>query len=122
MGTWDIGPFDNDPAKEIAESLLNGSFRMDQLRFECDRGELSAEQGEAIIAIAAIMNGAAPEGMTSDQLAYPFTGEDRWWARERVAQVLKREGSALYEQWEDRGEVEQWLGAVNSALLSRRVS
>ncbi|MBG6121495.1 DUF4259 domain-containing protein [Corynebacterium aquatimens] len=117
MGTWDVGPFDNDPAVEVIDSLTAGTFRMDQFRFDCGDKALSVEQFEAIIAVAAIMNGFVPQGLSPDRVAYPFTGDDRWWVRERVAAALQPDGSALYEHWENTGELEQWLSAVNAAML-----
>ena len=40
MGTWNTGPFDNDSAADAVAALVDGTFRMDQFRFECGLGTL----------------------------------------------------------------------------------
>ncbi|MCP1388566.1 DUF4259 domain-containing protein [Corynebacterium sp. TA-R-1] len=109
MGTWDTGPFDNDPASEAVAALANGTFRMDQFRFNCGRGPLAADEAESVIALAAVLNGHAPQGYAAEELTYPFTVDDRRWIRRNAAEVVRPGGSELYEMWQEAGELDQWL-------------
>ncbi|QYH19806.1 DUF4259 domain-containing protein [Corynebacterium aquatimens] len=112
MGTWNTGPFDNDPAAEAVAALANGTFRMDLFRFNCGRGPLGTDEAESVIALAAVLNGHAPEGYASTELAYPFTVDDRRWIRRNAAEVVRPGGSELYELWEEAGELDEWLEAT----------
>nr|VDG63756.1 Uncharacterised protein [Streptococcus thermophilus] len=108
MGTWDVGPFDNDPAAEAVAALADGSFRMDQFRFECGRGPLGTDEAESVIALAAVINGHVPEGHAA-ALDFPFTLDDRRWIRRRAEQAVRPGTSELYDLWENAGELENWL-------------
>lgn len=111
MGTWDTGPFDNDPAYDAVTALVNGTFRMDQFRFECGLGSLGTDEAQSVIALAAVINGYSPaefEGAVN----YPFTLDDKRWIRRRAQAALRPGGSALYSMWEDAGELEPWLAAA----------
>ena len=112
MGTWDTGPFDNDPATDAVAALADGTFRMDQFRFECGRGPLGAEDAESVIALAAVLNGHVPAAEQAGALSFPFTVDDRRWIRRQAAQITRRGGSELYELWEEAGELDQWLAAT----------
>lgn len=112
MGTWNTGPFDNDPAAEAVAALADGSFRMDQFRFECGRGPLSTDEAESIIALAAVLNGHAPEDYESEELEYPFTPDDKRWIRRRAQAAVRPGGSELYSLWEAAGELDEWLAAT----------
>ncbi|MCZ9292916.1 DUF4259 domain-containing protein [Corynebacterium meitnerae] len=109
MGTWDIGPFDNDPALDTVAALADGSFRMDQFRFECGRGALGADEAESVLALAAVLNGFVPSEEMRAALSYPFTSDDRRWIRRRADQAVNPEISELYDLWRDAGELESWL-------------
>lgn len=109
MGTWDIGPFDNDPAVDAVAALADGSFRMDQFRFDCGRGPLGTDEAESVIALAAVLNGHVPSEALAAALRYPFTLDDRRWIRHRASQALRRGTSELYDLWEDAGELDTWL-------------
>lgn len=109
MGTWDTGPFDNDPAAEAVEALANGTFRMDQFRFNCDSGPLGADDAESVIALAAVLNGHLPGGATAKALDYPFTTDDRRWIRRNARKATEPGGSELYELWQETGELDKWL-------------
>ena len=109
MGTWNTGPFDNDSAADAVAALVDGTFRMDQFRFECDRGPLGTEDAELVIALAAVLNGHVPAAEKAGALQYPFTADDRRWIRRQAAQIVRRGGSELYDLWEDAGELENWL-------------
>ena len=108
MGTWDVGPFDNDSAADAVASLANGTFRMDQFRFECGRGPLGTDEAESIIALAAVIKGYVPKQHES-ALSFPFTLDDRRWIRRRAVQVVRPGESELYDLWQESGELENWL-------------
>mgnify|MGYP001070767887 FL=1 len=108
MGTWNTGPFDNDPAAEAVAALANGTFRMDQFRFECGRGPLATDDAESIIALAAVLNGHAPEDSV-EALDFPFTMDDKQWIRRRAQAAVRPGGSELYSLWETTGELDEWL-------------
>ena len=109
MGTWDIGPFDNDPAVDAVAALADGSFRMDQFRFDCGRGPLGTDEAESVIALAAVLNGHLPSETLAPALRYPFTLDDRRWIRRRANQALLPGSSELYDLWEQSGELDTWL-------------
>ena len=109
MGTWDIGPFDNDPAVDAVAALADGSFCMDQFRFDCGRGPLGTDEAESVIALAAVLNGYLPSEDHAAALRYPFSIDDRRWIRHRATQAIRPEGSELYDLWENAGELETWL-------------
>lgn len=108
MGTWNTGPFDNDSAHDAVNALVNGTFRMDQFRFECGLGSLGTGEAESVIALAAVINGHLPEGLEG-RIDYPFTMDDRQWIRRRAQAVMRPGGSALYSMWEEAGELQEWL-------------
>lgn len=112
MGTWNTGPFDNDPATEAVAALANGTFRMDQFRFDCGRGPLGTDEAESVIALAAVLNGHVPGEDSEAALTYPFSVDDRRWIRRHAAEVVKPGGSELYELWAEAGELEEWLEAT----------
>ena len=112
MGTWNTGPFDNDPAAEAVAALANGTFRMDQFRFNCAAGPLGTDEAESIIALAAILNGHVPDGVPETALEFPFSIDDRRWIRRNAAEVVKPGGSELYELWQEAGELDEWLEAT----------
>ena len=109
MGTWDIGPFDNDPAVDAVAALADGSFSMDQFRFDCGRGPLGTDEAESVIALAAVLNGHVPSEALASALRFPFTLDDRRWIRRRASQALRPGTSELYDLWEDAGELDTWL-------------
>lgn len=116
MGTWDVGPFDNDPAVEAVAALADGSFRMDQFRFECGRGPLGTDEAESVIALAAVINGHVPEEHEA-ALTFPFTLDDRRWIRRRAEQAVRPGTSELYDLWENAGELENWLAETRKYVV-----
>lgn len=111
MGTWNTGPFDNDPAAEAVAALADGTFRMDQFRYECGRGPLATDDAESVIALAAVLNGHAPRE-AAGALQFPFTADDKRWIRRRVQAAVRPGGSELYALWEATGELDEWLEAT----------
>ena len=109
MGTWDIGPFDNDPAVDAVAALADGSFCMDQFRFDCGRGPLGTDEAESVIALAAVLNGHVPSEALANALRFPFSLDDRRWIRRRANQALLPGASELYDLWENAGELDNWL-------------
>lgn len=109
MGTWNTGPFDNDSATDAVAALVDGTFRMDQFRFECGLGTLSTDEAESIIALAAVLNGHLPDEFAGEVVEYPFTLDDRRWIRRRAQAALRPGVSALYSMWEEAGELDEWL-------------
>ncbi|WP_301925607.1 DUF4259 domain-containing protein [Corynebacterium glaucum] len=112
MGTWDTGPFDNDPAAEAVAKLADGTFRMDQFRFECGRGPLGTDEAESVIALAAVLNGHIPAEDAAGALDFPFSVDDRRWIRRHAAKVTSPGGSELYELWAEADELDEWLEAT----------
>ncbi len=112
MGTWNTGPFDNDPAADAVAALANGTFSMDQFRFECGLGPLSTDAAESILALAALLKGHRPEQYADDDLDYPFTMDDKRWIRRRAQAAVRPGESELYSMWEATGELDEWLEAT----------
>lgn len=112
MGTWDIGPFDNDPAADAVAAIVDGTFRMDQFRYECGLGPLGTDEAESIIALAAVLNGYLPARYADKGVNVTFSIEDKQWIRRRAQSVVRPGGSELYAMWEDAGELDEWLAAA----------
>lgn len=115
MGTWNWGPFDNDAAKDAVGQLADGTFRMDQFRFECDNASVDSEQGQVIVALAAVINGHLPCESLERARAFDFSFRDRRWIEAKVREAVVVDGSELYGMWEDAGELQQWLAATREA-------
>lgn len=112
MGTWNWGPFDNDVAFDTVRQLADGSFRMDQFRFECASNSLDSEQLQVLVALAAVMDGYVPAPEYSSARDFAFSFKDRRWVEAQVRQAIRPSGSELYDMWKDAGELEQWLAAT----------
>ena len=112
MGTWDTGPFDNDPAIEAVDAVVNGTLDIAQFRFDCGLGSLGTDEAASVIALAAMLNGHLPERHSGAGVDSPFTFDDRQWIRRRARSILRPGGSELYSMWEDAGELDQWLAEV----------
>ncbi|MEX3505225.1 DUF4259 domain-containing protein [Corynebacterium sp. LK2510] len=115
MGTWNFGPFDNDRARDAVRQLADGTFHMNQFRFECGDAPLDSGCAEVIIALNAVMNGHIPCKEFTRALDYEFTFGDRRWLRTKLREALDPHRSELYEMWSDAGELEQWLEATAAA-------
>lgn len=112
MGTWDIGPFDNDPAADAVAAIVDGTFRMDQFRYECGLGPLGTDEAESVIALAAVLKGYLPAKHAHEGVNVTFTRDDKEWIRRRARSVVRPGGSELYAMWEDTGELDEWLAAT----------
>lgn len=121
MGTWNYGPFDNDHALDAVRALADGSFKMDRFRFDCGELPLDSAQAEVVVALVAVMNGHLPSEEFEEALAFEFSFYDRIWLRRQVRALLTSRDSDLYEQWQEAGELDQWLAATRYATgVSRR--
>lgn len=118
MGTWNTGPFDNDSATDAVAAMVNGTFRMDQFRFECGLGALDTDEAQAVIALAAVLNGYLPDGFEGTVVESSFTLDDKRWIRRRAQAALRPGGSALYAMWEAAGELDEWLANTRRYAVS----
>ncbi|MDK8593254.1 DUF4259 domain-containing protein [Corynebacterium accolens] len=57
MGTWGTGPFDNHAARDVLDSLRNGSFDLRHFQRSCGTGVLDSDEAEAVIALGALVGG-----------------------------------------------------------------
>ncbi|WIM68748.1 DUF4259 domain-containing protein [Corynebacterium breve] len=109
MGTWGVGAFDNDTASELVSELQRGVFRMQQLKFECANGPLTAQQAERVIALGALLAGERPEGVNLEGIDKQLSFRDRRWIAKNMKSAIMPGQSELYALWEDTGELEQWI-------------
>lgn len=112
MGTWNYGPFDNDKARDAVRQLADGTFDMDQFRFDCGNAPLDSERAEVVVALVAVMNGHLPPDADPCALDFTFTFGDRRWLRAKLREALDPRYSELYGLWSDAGELSQWLEAT----------
>ncbi len=120
MGTWDVGPYDNDVACDLLADIRDGNFDFNRFRWTCEEGRLDADAGEVIIALATLyasLPDRLPHGVDAEMLAGVFTGERVRWLRRQLQRVLDPATSELYALWEATGELELWL-AVSGAPLA----
>ncbi|MFF2628425.1 DUF4259 domain-containing protein [Kitasatospora griseola] len=132
MGAWDIGPFDNDNAADFAGELDDTApeQREDLIRavFGIALGEfddLDADDGDRIIAAAALVAAQCPGGTPVDTAYGPeqplpvFAPATRRLAADALTGVLGEE-SELAELWEETDEGPAWRQAVERlrAVLS----
>lgn len=55
MGTWDMGPFDNDGAGDLLAALRAGCFDIDDYCRHVDEEYLEADDAQAAIALAEVV-------------------------------------------------------------------
>ncbi|WP_291314675.1 DUF4259 domain-containing protein [Corynebacterium sp. UBA2622] len=116
MGTWDHGPFDNDRARDTVRQLAEGTFRMDQFRFDCGEGPLDSESAEAVVALNAVLNGHVPRPEDAPALDFEFSFRDRRWLQAKLREALDPAHSELYELWREAGELKEWLDATGRVI------
>ena len=117
MGTWDVGPFDNDAARDLLWDLRAGRFSLAQFRFETAGDALDADDGAVIVALSALSttpSSRLPEGLCAEHVAELTTPQARRWLRLQHRQVLDSEISPIYAMWEDTGELEAWIDEVRA--------
>lgn len=119
MGTWNVGPFDNDAAQDLLRDIRSGCFNFDQFRFDCAAGAvLDTEDAAVIIALSALVQGCAagrlPRGIVHDDLLPLHSVEARTWLSRQYESILDEEVSPLYAIWEATGELDMWLASVQA--------
>ncbi|PYC75810.1 hypothetical protein C7C46_23305 [Streptomyces tateyamensis] len=120
MGTWDFGPFDNDPAADFAgeldEAVAEERARLVVAvleRVSASGGYLSGKEGDVAVAAAALVAAQCPGGEPVDPShgpKRPIPGlDDRWvgLALRALERVLGPK-SELVEFWDDSGEGLRW--------------
>ncbi|MFJ1790133.1 DUF4259 domain-containing protein [Kitasatospora griseola] len=132
MGAWDIGPFDNDNAADFSGELDDTApeRREDLIRavFGVALGEfddLDADDGDRIIAAAALVAAQCPGGTPVDTAYGPeqplpvFGPDTRRLAADALTGVLGEE-SELAELWEETDKGPAWRQGVERlrAVLS----
>lgn len=122
MGTWDIGPFDNDTAADFADSLdeAQPDEREGLLRGVLNRTLAAADylhEAQEAVAAAALIASQCPTGQPIDsgygpQTTMPELPHDlRMLADEVLARVT--DDSGLVESWVNAGDDTRWLAMIN---------
>ncbi|MFF8959736.1 DUF4259 domain-containing protein [Streptomyces sp. NPDC014894] len=120
MGTWDVGPFDNDTAADFGGHLdqapegERGAMVRDALvRALDDRGDLDQDIAVVAIAAAALVAGQCPQGEPVTTAYGPAQPVPRLPddLRALAVQVLDRvvaEPSELMELWDETDDAGAW--------------
>ncbi|MDR7329237.1 DUF4259 domain-containing protein [Corynebacterium guangdongense] len=117
MGTWDVGPFDNDAARDLLTDLRAGRFSLDQLRFGMSGNRIDADDAAVVVALSALSKMPAaelPAGLNREHVSELSAPGARSWLRSQFNHILDREASAIYALWEHTGELDQWIYQVES--------
>ncbi|MEU1597885.1 DUF4259 domain-containing protein [Streptomyces sp. NPDC005708] len=125
MGTWDIGPFDNDTAADFADDLDDAAaaeraalIRGVLVRTVGNQDYLEGPDAEEAVAAAALVAAQCPGG----EAVSPHYGPDepvpvlpadfRRLAVEALDRVLADE-SELPELWGETGDGRQWRSSID---------
>ncbi len=124
MGTWDIGPFDNDTAADFADDLDDAAVKergslIRKVLVRADRTQPYLEVPEAEVAVAAAAPVAAQcAGGAEISLPYgpeepvPVLPEDfRQLALEALDRVMA-EDSELPDLWGETGDGRRWRSGI----------
>ncbi|WP_042365923.1 DUF4259 domain-containing protein [Streptacidiphilus neutrinimicus] len=122
MGTWDIGPFDNDTAADFADSLdeAQPGQREGLIRGVLNRTLTATDylhEAQEAVAAAALIASQCPTGQPVDsgygpQSMMPELPQDlRALADEVLAKVT--DDSGLVESWVNAGDGTRWLAMIN---------
>ena len=119
MGTWDVGPFDNDAAQDLLRDLRSDCFNFDQFRFDCVAAVIpDTEDAAVIIALSALVqrcaSGRLPRGIAEEDLRPLRTVEARAWLDRQYEFILDEDLSPLYAIWEATGELDMWLASAHA--------
>ncbi|GAB2728777.1 DUF4259 domain-containing protein [Kitasatospora kifunensis] len=131
MGTWDVGPFDNDAAADFSVQLDEAAAgqRAELLRAAMEQalaaGYLEVEEAQEAVAAAALVAAQRPGGEPVDpaygpKAPIPLVGTE---LAELAVRVLERVGlpeCELAELWADSGEEERWrerLARLRAVLM-----
>ncbi|WP_018296340.1 DUF4259 domain-containing protein [Corynebacterium lubricantis] len=105
--TANTGPFDNNEARELIADLQKGGLPVRELLPNRGHKHLSTDEGELIVALAAMATGNKPEGIPDETIAELNEPDVRNNLRESLDAVLMDATvSDLYGQWESRGQAE----------------
>lgn len=119
MGTWDVGPYDNDGAVDLLADIRADRFNFERFRFTIDEHRPDPDDSEMIIALGALASSGTdelPAGIRPEVLSRLFTPERVRWVRRQMERILDPENSELYAVWEATGELDDWLAATRAAL------
>lgn len=112
MGYWDVGPFDNTPARDLIEDIHAGRFNIEQFKFEVAGDTyLDADDAAVVLALGALIfrpTRQLPDGLTRDDIAGIDTQANKEWIKAQLPKVFDEETSELYSLWEYTGEVDRW--------------
>ncbi|MDT3399519.1 DUF4259 domain-containing protein [Streptomyces sp. B1866] len=123
MGTWDIGPFDNDEAADFAGTLDRAPVRerarllRDALRAAAEEaGYLEGPDGARAVAAAALVaaarTGGGADSAYGPREPLPPLPDDLAALAARALDRVLAEDSELRELWEDSGDAAPWAGGV----------
>ncbi|MFF0739278.1 DUF4259 domain-containing protein [Streptomyces sp. NPDC004111] len=133
MGSWDIGPFDNDTAADwcgglddAAADARHGIVREALAGAAGSTGHLDADEAQEALAAAALVAAQCPGGAPADphygpREALPALGDLRPLALAALDRVLS-EPSELVELWDESDEGGPWkerLEQLRTALAPR---
>ncbi|MER7110035.1 DUF4259 domain-containing protein [Streptomyces sp. NPDC000229] len=124
MGTWDIGPFQNDTAADFAhtldetaegerENLVRATLARAVRSGDC----LESPEGDEAVAAAALVAAQCPGGepvcavFGPDEALPVFAADLRPFAVEALDRVVA-EGSELAELWDDTPEGPRWREVI----------
>ncbi|MGI5350740.1 DUF4259 domain-containing protein [Streptomyces sp. CA-250714] len=124
MGTWDVGPFDNDAAGDFCAALdeasadaREGIVRDTLARVAGTRDYLEADEAEEAVAAAALIAAQCHGGPSVDRFDGPEEPlPDLTGLRSLAVQALDRvvsEPSELPELWDDASDSTPWRASID---------
>ena len=131
MGTWDMGPFDNDGAGDLLAALRAGCFDIDDYCRHVDEEYLEADDAQAAIALAevvAVARGLQPappqlDGIDAAAYTESLSPEQRGWILTTLRRaVAGSDTSELHELWAENGpeDLEAWRAPILRRVESLR--
>ncbi len=121
MGTWDVGPFDNDGASDWAWELEESdSIEVLKAALDPQASYVEAPEGEIAIAAAAVLTAFVGESVgVPDEVASWVNSHRHLDVRELKTDALSAldavvsEDSELTELWEESGDSASWRATVD---------
>ncbi|MDF9717477.1 DUF4259 domain-containing protein [Nocardioides sp. ChNu-153] len=131
MGTWGLGPFDNDGAADLLGEIEDGTFSFDAIEWAFDGDYLDADGGEFAVALVELALVALEAHDPSEEVAdLDLTAFAALLTPERLAWLVRQgeralagtEASELHELWAEAGEdeLEAWRAATRTSLSELR--
>ncbi|MFE5326086.1 DUF4259 domain-containing protein [Embleya sp. NPDC056575] len=124
MGTWDIGPFDNDMGADFADTLdeapaadREGIIRNALTTAIATHGYLDAFEGTEAVAAAALIAAQCPAGVPIDSChgpqgsVPPLSFDLRALAVEALGRVLATD-SEVADLWDETGDGPRWRRGI----------